>query len=51
MNGVVIDEMVTCPHCGYILGSKRNFTQLYMPNDMRCPACGEIVIHTNNPVC
>lgn len=42
-------DMIYCPHCGCPIGRKENFMHLYMPNDLRCPCCGKVAIHTCNP--
>ena len=48
-DNVVIDDVILCPHCGNVIGRQRDFTHLYMPNDMRCPYCGKIAMYTNTP--
>jgi uncharacterized C2H2 Zn-finger protein len=49
IDDVVIDDVILCPHCGNVIGRQRDFTHLYMPNDLRCPYCGKIAMYTNTP--
>lgn len=49
MDNIVSENIITCPHCGYIIGTREQFMFLYMPNDLQCPCCGKVAVYTCNP--
>jgi len=42
---------IYCPKCGVFIGYMEDYMYMVIPVEgIRCPNCGEVVIHSNSPI-